>query len=341
MRSRVLWLLMWAVFAVPLGAQASLRVAVLGMVLAGGQQATIVSQVTDIIIEELSRSEKYQVIERSAVDLVLDEKGIRSPSGEVQAKEVQQAGRYLDADLVVVARAYRFGHSLVLEAEMIDVATGEIIHLAHASSEQRGTLNVMLDEARLVGRRLAGREETEPFIAETEVTQPASDQVSESLEPRVLTSDAEPSESEEPEAHKDRSFLWGLTGFILTAVPGAIGLGISAQSAPDIEDAAGPLGSTAGAATIGAGVSLFAALLTFERVGFSYLKAAFYGDLVGLGVLFLAAIAVYPEILPYSLAVILLLVTEPIWRPLGCLAVTANSDEKAVFLGFSIPAQRD
>jgi hypothetical protein len=88
-------------------------------------------------------------------------------------------------------------------------------------------------------------------------------------EPRIFTSDPEAPELGEPQTSKDRSFLWGLAGFVLTAAPGAIGLGISAQSAPDFEDAVdAPLGRAVGAAAIGAGVSLFAALLSFERVGF-------------------------------------------------------------------------
>jgi hypothetical protein len=169
-------------------------------------------------------------------------------------------------------------------------------------------------------------------------------------EPRTFTSDPESPELGESQTVKDRSFLWGLAGFVLTTAPGAIGLGVSAQSAPDFTDAATPLGRTVAAAAIGAGVSLFAALIrtgspnVYQHLGFKYVKSTFYGDLVGFGTLSLAAMAIYPEILPYSLAVILIAVTEPLWGPLvqagqqaGCISLNTIRDGKAVFVGFSIP----
>jgi hypothetical protein len=147
--------------------------------------------------------------------------------------------------------------------------------------------------------------------------------------------------------------LWGLAGFVLTATPGAIGLAVSAQNAPDFLDAAGaPLGRTVAAAAIGAGVSLFAALIrtgnpnVYHHLGFKYVKSAFYGDLIGFGILSLAAMALYPELLPYSLGVILIAVTEPFWGPLlqagqqaGCISVNTIHDGKALFVGFSIPTR--
>lgn len=173
-------------------------------------------------------------------------------------------------------------------------------------------------------------------------------------EPRTFTSDPESPELGESQTIKDRSFLWGLSGFVLTAAPGAIGLVVCAQSTPDIADAAAPLGNTVAAAAIGAGVSLVAALIgtgrpnVYQHFGFKYVKSTFYGDLVGFGILSLAAIAIYPEILPYSLAMILIAVTEPLWGPLvqagqqaGCISLNTIRDGKAVFVGFSIPTRAE
>jgi hypothetical protein len=172
-------------------------------------------------------------------------------------------------------------------------------------------------------------------------------------EPRTFSGDPESPALSESQTVKDRSFLWGLAGFVLTAAPGVIGLGVSAQNAPDFLDAAGaPLGRTVAAAAIGAGVSLVAALIrtgnpnVYQHLGFKYVRSTFYGDLIGFGILGLAAIAVYPEILPYSLALILIAATEPFWGPLvqagqqaGCISVHTIRDGKAVFVGFSIPAR--
>jgi hypothetical protein len=161
----------------------------------------------------------------------------------------------------------------------------------------------------------------------------------------------------EPELVKDRAFLWGLAGFLLTAVPGAIGLGFGAQGVTDILQDATPLNYAAGGAAIGAGVSLVAALIrtreSYSSLGFKYLKSAFYGDLIGFGVITLAAIAMYPEILQYALAVVALLILEGIFGPQeswgcsswgcsswGCISLGTLHNGDAVFLHISIPLRK-
>lgn len=155
----------------------------------------------------------------------------------------------------------------------------------------------------------------------------------------------------EPELVKDRAFLWGLAGFLLTSIPGAIGLGFGAQGVTDILQDATPLNYAAGGAAIGAGVSLVAALIrtgnpaVYSSLGFKYLKSAFYGDLIGFGVITLAAIAMYPEILQYALAVVALLILEGIFGPQeswGCsswgfISLGTLHNRDAVFLHISIP----
>ena len=322
MRSRVLWFLMWAVFAVPLGAQATPRVAVLGMVLAGGLDAMTVSWITDIIIEELSRSEKYQVIERSAVDLMLDKKEMRLPSGEVESKGVRQVGKYLDADFVVVTRAYQFGHPLVLEAEMIDVATGEIVHLAQASYsyEQLGDLNVLLDAANLVGRRLAGLEESEPLIAGP-ITQPAFDKVS----PTDCESAFELGH-DSGNRHARRGWVWFGWGF--TTLCGLVGF----FSALDSVEA--PLHYSLAGSGIGLGISILAPLVFTQRPDYlpdtvyqecylhGYMRAArmnnmgyaLLGSLLGVGTAAIASEAIYSAVAVGMLGLMFMFLGE-----LGCL----------------------
>jgi TolB-like protein len=116
---------------------------------------TAAAPITDKIIEELVNSGKYTVIDRANVEQVLREKEFQLSSGVVKNEEVRQAGEYLGADLVIASNASRVGSTYVISAKMIDVVTGEIV--AQASSEQKGTIDVVLDVARTVGRQISGQ----------------------------------------------------------------------------------------------------------------------------------------------------------------------------------------
>jgi TolB-like protein len=132
------------------------QVAVLEAILAPGTDPTVAGPVTDKIIEELLRSEKYIVLDRANVEQVLREKEFQLSSGIVRNEEVRQAGEYLGADLVIVANVSRVGSTYVISARMVDVVSGEII--AQASSEKQGKIDVLLEIARTVGKQISGQE---------------------------------------------------------------------------------------------------------------------------------------------------------------------------------------
>jgi TolB-like protein len=151
----------WALLAVllvlcPLGLFAIPQVAVLDTVLAAGIDPTVATPISDKIIEELINSGKYRVIDRANVERILREKEFQLSSGIVRDEEVRQAGEYLGADYVVIANLSRVGSTFVISAKMIDVVTGEIS--AQSSSEKKGSIDVVLDVARAVGRQLAGQQ---------------------------------------------------------------------------------------------------------------------------------------------------------------------------------------
>jgi TolB-like protein len=188
-------LLLLCILILPAFAFAKPQVAVLDTVLAAGMDKTASPPITDKIIEELLNSGKYTVIDRANVEQVLREKEFQLSSGVVRNDEIRQAGEYLGADLVVVANASRVGSTYVISAKMIDVVTGEIV--AQASSEQKGTIDVVLDVARTVGKQISGQKVVvaesraqelvqEPAKAATPAAQPAGGNAAATLQMQVL-----------------------------------------------------------------------------------------------------------------------------------------------------------
>jgi TolB-like protein len=155
MKNSRIALLILGILLLPAFVFAKPQVAVLDTILAAGMDKTVAAPITDKIIEELVNSGKYTVIDRANVEQVLREKEFQLSSGVVKNEEVRQAGEYLGADLVIATNASRVGSTYVISARMIDVVTGEIV--AQASSEQKGTIDVVLDVARTVGRQISGQ----------------------------------------------------------------------------------------------------------------------------------------------------------------------------------------
>jgi TolB-like protein len=155
MKNSKIAFLILGILILPAFAFARPQVAVLDAVLAAGMDKTVAAPITDKIVEELVNSGKYTVIDRANVEQVLKEKEFQLSSGVVKNEEVRQAGEYLGADLVIVASASRVGSTYVITAKMIDVVTGEIV--AQASSEQKGSIDVVLEVARTVGRQISGQ----------------------------------------------------------------------------------------------------------------------------------------------------------------------------------------
>ena len=192
--SRIAFLVL-GILILPALAFAKPHVAVLDAVLAAGMDKTVAAPITDKIIEELVNSGKYTVIDRANVEQVLKEKEFQLSSGVVKNEEVRQAGEYLGADLVIVASASRVGSTYVISAKMIDVVSGEIV--AQASSEQKGSIDVVLDVARTVGRQISGQKVVvaesrpqelvqEPAKVQTPAVQPAGGNAAVTMQMQAL-----------------------------------------------------------------------------------------------------------------------------------------------------------
>jgi formylglycine-generating enzyme len=129
------------------------KIAVLDVAVPKNFDASVVVPVTESIIEEMVASKKYMVLDRANIASIFKEKEFQL-SAEVSDKDVSQAGSYLGANYVVVAKLQLVGSSFYLSGTMIDVSTGAIMR--QASDTQTGPVTILLEMARTVGSKLCG-----------------------------------------------------------------------------------------------------------------------------------------------------------------------------------------
>lgn len=148
------------------------HLAVLDAFIPKGLDPWISAPVTDKIIEELVNSGKFVVLDRANVAQVLKEKEFQISSDMVKVEEIREAGQYLGADFVVVARVSRVGSTYFMSARMIHVESGTIS--VQTSDEKKGSVDVLLSIAKAVGTKLAGGiiEQVAPEAIASETAQP-------------------------------------------------------------------------------------------------------------------------------------------------------------------------
>lgn len=84
----------------------------------------------DRIVDELVRSGRYRVLERSLVDRILEEQKFQN-SGVVDTDQAARIGRLLSARLVITGMAYGRPDGADLFIRLIDVESGVILKSAH------------------------------------------------------------------------------------------------------------------------------------------------------------------------------------------------------------------
>lgn len=101
--------------------------------------------VTDALSDELLRTGKVQVMERSQIRSILDEQGLQQ-SGACEGSECAvQTGRLLAVQDVVVGTIGKLGDSYSLSVRLVDVATGQVARSAHRM--QQGAIDVVVAQA--------------------------------------------------------------------------------------------------------------------------------------------------------------------------------------------------
>ncbi len=132
------------------------KVAVLDAVLPKGIDKNVSVVVTEKLNEQLVKSGKFVVLDRTTVGQSLKEIEFQM-SGLVGDAELKKAGAQLStrlgASFVVVAQVSVVSGTYFVSAKMIDVKTGEIT--AQASDEEEGKVSVIFKIAERAGSKLA------------------------------------------------------------------------------------------------------------------------------------------------------------------------------------------
>ena len=180
-------------------ASAQPSIAVLDALIEAGVDISAQGPVTEKIIEAFVASGDYTVLDRSNVQDVLEEKKFQL-SGLVRDSEIKQAGEYLGADFVCVAKVSKVGQTYFVSGKIIDVETGAIS--AQTSQERKGEIDIVLELARIIGLALVGGE-----------IEPLPDEVESRVDkttPEDTIDPTEPARSTSPVAHITAAYVYPL-----------------------------------------------------------------------------------------------------------------------------------
>ncbi|HTX73572.1 MAG TPA: CsgG/HfaB family protein, partial [Rectinemataceae bacterium] len=145
--------LAFVVALLALNAWAQPKVAVLDTIIPDNMDPSVIIPTTDKIDERLVVSGRFLVLDRANIASVLKEREFQV-SGMVSDQDIVQAGKYLGADFVVVARVQKVSDTYFISAKMIAVKTGVIANQTSATGE--GKLSALIDLASQVGDVLSG-----------------------------------------------------------------------------------------------------------------------------------------------------------------------------------------
>lgn len=111
--------------------------------------------VTDALSDELHRTGKFRVMERSQMENVLKEQGFQA-SGACDGTEcAMEVGKLLSVDNVVVGCLGKLGESFTLTARTVNITSGEVVASSYVM--QRGAIDqVVADALPKVSSELAG-----------------------------------------------------------------------------------------------------------------------------------------------------------------------------------------
>jgi TolB-like protein len=139
------------------------QLAVLRTSSSSGIDPTVAEPITEKIIESIVKSGAYTVLDRLNIDKILTEKEFQMTSAVVSQAEMRRAGEYLGADFVLLASISRVGTTFILSAKMVDVISGAIT--VQVSEERKGSIDVLLEAASVVGERVSGAARIGPGAA--------------------------------------------------------------------------------------------------------------------------------------------------------------------------------
>ncbi|MEN9353009.1 MAG: Curli production assembly/transport component CsgG [Fibrobacterota bacterium] len=169
---------------------------------------------TDALINELSKTGAFQMMERSQMEQILKEQGFQQ-SGSCDAGQcAMEMGRLLGIQKMLTGSVGRLGDTYVLSTRMVDVKSGTI--LKSSSRKVKGSISDCLEEL-LPG---AAKELAQGEVKITEKPKPVAKPAPVPETPKAVSSTTATKSSPEPESKPDtpsktRIWPWVVGGTVV------------------------------------------------------------------------------------------------------------------------------
>lgn len=188
--------------------------------------------ITQKFQSELLAKNVYNILERSQLELILQEQGLQS-SGACDASNCQvQLGKLLSVDKLITGSLVRFDDTYVLNTNLLDVQTGSIERSWF--TKVKGSITDVLEEgAPLAAKQVTASELNLPFATDTLIT--GTSRLRQEEAARAAAMDAQKEKRQQKHSQLVKSSLLALSAIVVVTGLGG-GLYNNSKANSDYED---------------------------------------------------------------------------------------------------------
>jgi len=126
--------------------------------------AVLKTGLAQMLISDLGAADSYRLVERSRLQALLDEQKL-GQTGKLDRATAARVGKLLGAQLMVLGSFFDLGPTLRVDARLVDVETGKILHTAGATAKSDDFLDVERQLATDLGEALRHQTAATPGAA--------------------------------------------------------------------------------------------------------------------------------------------------------------------------------
>jgi hypothetical protein len=188
--------------------------------------------ITQKFQSELLAKNVYNILERSQLELILQEQGLQS-SGACDASNCQvQLGKLLSVDKLITGSLVRFDDTYVLNTNLLDVQTGSI-ERSWFTKVKGSITDVLAEGAPLAAKQVTASELNLPFATDTLIT--GSSRLRQEEAARAAAMDAQKEKRQQKHSQLVKSSLLALSAIVVVTGLGG-GLYNNSKANSDYED---------------------------------------------------------------------------------------------------------
>jgi TolB-like protein len=126
--------------------------------------AVLKTGLAQMLISDLGAGDSYRLVERARLQALLDEQKL-GQSGKLDPTTAARVGKLLGAQLMVLGSFFDLGPTLRVDARLVDVETGKILHTVGATARNDDFLDVERQLATDLGEALRHQTASAPHPA--------------------------------------------------------------------------------------------------------------------------------------------------------------------------------